>query len=140
MAADSKNILEWVKDFKEFKFSDPDVSVQIEAGWYDWFCNDSALASKTKKLGKKLIQILNSPKINPRKQYVFFKNNCPCMGNLYDDFRICDLESGDVIFTIVPSSGHTVNKGRSEVWGKANDFKEPLITGTWKDVLKYFND
>ena len=46
------------------------------------------------------------------------------MGPLYDDFRICDLETGNVIYTVVPSYN-----GQSEVWGSANDFKEPLFEG-----------
>lgn len=133
------NLLEWVKKFDQGEFKNPSVEVQISAGWYDWFCRETSLARKTQNLGRKLKQIINSPKLNPKRQYVFFKNNCPLSGNLYDDFRICDIISGDVIFTITPSSGHKSAQGRGDVWGKENNFKEPLITGSWAEIKKWFN-
>jgi len=129
------NLLEWVAKFEDHKFAAPDTSCQIEAGWYDWFCKDESLYKKTKTLGTKVKQIVNSPKLNPTNQYVFFKNNCPCDGPLYDSFSICDIESGDVIFWITPKSGHT---GMAEVCGPSNDFKEPLVPGTWKDIKDFF--
>ena len=65
--------------------------------------------------------------------YVFFKNNCPFDGPLYDDFRICDIESGNVLYTVTPKSGHT---GKAELWGRENDFEEPLKTGkVFSDLL-----
>ena len=66
--------------------------------WYDWFCKDSALAGKTKKLGAKVCKIENSKRFNKETSYVFFKNNCPFVGALYDQFSICDIESGDVLY------------------------------------------
>ena len=42
---------------------------------------------------------------------------------------------GDVIYNIVPRSGHS---GKAEVWGKENGFKAPLVQGTWKDIKKFF--
>ena len=68
----------------------------------------------------------------------FFKNNCPCNGSLYDDFRICDIDTGDVIYTITPSSGHKVDEGAASVWGKENEFENELVNGTWQDVLDFF--
>ena len=132
------NLNEWVAKFNSKEFVPNFVEVQIKCGWFDWFCSDEALGAKTKKLAVKLKQVMKSPKINCETSYVFFKNNCPVNGRLYDDFRICDIESGDVIYTITPSSGHTSAKGKAEVWGKENDFKGPLVEGTWKDVKQFF--
>lgn len=131
----------WLEKFKSGKFSSPDVNVQVGAGWYDWFCKRTSLKNKTYKLApkvKRIAEILGDDFMNTH--YVFFKNNCPMYGSLYDDFRFCDWKSGDVIFTITPSSGHDIDKGTATVWGKSNDFKEPLVSGTWKDVVNYFKN
>lgn len=131
-------LTEWVGRFLNGEFEDVSVKTQIKAGWYDWFCRDTSLCNKTKALGKKVVQLLPSKKIDGENTYVFFKNNCPMYGNLYDDFRICDLETGDVIYTIVPRCGHESSNGRAKVYGRDNNFEEPLVEGTWKDVKKFF--
>ena len=140
MSENSIPLRQWIENFKAGKYVAPDTQTQIEAGWYDWFCRESSLRGKTAELGPKVCRIAKSPKVNVDTMYVFFKNNCPMCGSLYDDFRICDLEEGDVIFTIVPASGHTVNgiKGRTEIWGRENDFDGPLYEGDWKGALKWF--
>lgn len=110
----------------------------IEDLWYDWFCRDSSLMSKGRSLLTKLARIVkvNNGKFNPEKTYVFFKNNCPCVGKLYDDFRICDIESGDVIYTVIPNYR---GSGKAELWGRVNDFKEPILENcSWKDIVEYF--
>lgn len=106
-------------------------------GFYDWFCKDSSLKNKAKSLISRLKGIIkvNNGKFDPAKTYVFFKNNCPCCGPLYDDFRICDIENGDVLYTVVPKSGHS---GKAEVWGIDNDFIKPIVRGTWTDVKRFF--
>ena len=103
-------------------------------GFYDWFCKDSSLENKAKSLMAKTIKFLAAhPEIDPNKTYVFFKNNCPMMGPLYDDFRICDRESGDVVFTVTPKCGHS---GKAEVWGKENNFKGPIkVADRFADLL-----
>lgn len=99
--------------------------------FYDWFCKDSSLegrANKLKGLVKKLVAKFN---LNPNKVYVFFKNNCPMSGPLYDDFRICD-EDG-VIYTVIPKCGHS---GKAEIWGRENNFKGPLkVADTFSGLL-----
>lgn len=132
------NIATFAERFLRGDFDRSDCKTQIEAGWYDWFCRDTSLAAKTQKLGKKALQLMKSEKIDIQKNYVWFKNNCPCWGNLYDDLRIADMETGNVIYTIIPSNGHTANKGVAEVWGRENEFKEPLVSGSWKDVKAFF--
>lgn len=132
---DNMSIATFATRFQNGDFDSSDVDTQIDAGWYDWFCRDTSLKAKTQALGKKVMQIMNSEKIDVNKNYVFFKNNCPCVGSLYDDFRICDLETGDVIYTVVPRSGHTE---MAEVYGRENDFDEPLASGKWTDIKKFF--
>lgn len=136
------NLKTWLTKYASGEFDSPDVDTQIKAGWYDWFCRDTSLPKKTQALAPKVMKVSNSKKVQALgldKVYVFFKNNCPCVGKLYDDFRICDIETGDVIFCIVPRTGHTIDNGRAELWGSENEFKGPLTTGKFKDVMNYLN-
>lgn len=128
----------FVGKFLDGQYETNSVKTQISAGWYDWFCQDTSLRNKTRKLGKKVVQLLPSKKINGETMYVFFKNNCPMNGSLYDDFRICDIETGDVIYTIIPSCGHNATKGVAKVYGRENDFKEAIVYGSWKDIKEFF--
>ena len=94
--------------------------------FYDWFCKDSSLERKAKSLFSRVKTFLkHNPEIDILETYVFFKNNCPLNGPLYDDFRICDLTTGNVLYTVTPRCGHS---GLAEIWGRQNDFKEPLKT------------
>ncbi len=106
-------------------------------GFFDWFCKDESLRNKAKILFSRLKSILRTKttKFDPTKCYVFFKNNCPGVGKLYDDLRICDMETGDVLYTVVPNNG----RGEAELWGDENDFEKPLTRGDWTmDVLDWF--
>jgi hypothetical protein len=103
-------------------------------GFYDWFCKDSSLERKAKSLMAKVIKFTEAhPEIDINDTYVFFKNNCPMVGPLYDDFRICDRKEGNVIFTVTPKCGHS---GKAEVWGRANEFKGPIqVADKFSDLL-----
>lgn len=129
---------EFVKRFTAKEFDAPDLETQCKAGWYDWFCRDTSLANKTKRLGNIVRHIVNSTKFDADKVYVFFKNNCPMVGHLYDSFSICDLESGDVLFWITPSNGHKSDNGKAQVLA-APDFENPVVEGTVKDIVAFFN-
>jgi hypothetical protein len=126
---------QFIDRFNAGAFISRDVKTQCEAGWYDWFCRDTSLANKTKALAPKVKQLAGSTKVNMDTMYVFFKNNCPMSGPLYDDFRFCDLETGDVIYTVTPRCGHT---GLAELWGRENGFDGPIVSGTWRDIRNYF--
>lgn len=106
--------------------------------FFDWFCKDSSLTNKGRKLMQKLRAIAGSTKFDNDRTYVLFKNNCPLDGSLYDDLRICDLATGDVIYTVVPSSGFRFNKGKAVIWGRENNFAEPILEGTWREIKNWF--
>ena len=129
------NVSTWIEKYDDNAWVIKAVEVQCDAGWYDWFCNDEALPGKTARLGKKVKQIAESSKINKETMYVWFKNNCPMNGPLYDDFRFADMETGEVQYTITPRSGHS---GEAEVWGRENRFDGALKTGTWSDIKEFF--
>ena len=89
--------------------------------FYDWFCKDSSLQNKSWKLMKQVKTFLkHNPQIDLLTHYVFFKNNCPVNGPLYDDFRICNIETGDVVYTVIPKCGHS---GKAEIWGRDDSGK-----------------
>ena len=105
---------------------DSEGGVNTCYNFYDWFCSDKALKAKSEKLFKMVKRWVKFRNTDTEKVYVFFKNNCPGNGSLYDDFRICDRETGDVVWTITPKCGHS---GKTEIWGKQNNFKEPIAVG-----------
>ena len=86
--------------------------------FYDWFCKDSALERKANILFPKVKKFIESTRVDILDTYVFFKNNCPVNGPLYDDFRIWD--DNGVLFTVIPKCGHS---GKAEIWGKNDSGK-----------------
>jgi hypothetical protein len=133
-----KSVREFIKAYENGGYDSKDIDVMIEAGWFDWFCEDYELKPRLDLMFDKVKLLSESSKINMDTMYVFFKNNCPGIGDFYDDFRFCDRKTGDVIYTVVPASGHRASKGQAELWGEENDFEEALVKGTWYDIKKFF--
>ncbi len=104
-------------------------------GFFDWFCSDKALEKKGKDLMNRVIKFLAiNPKIDPKTHYVFFKNNCPMNGPLYDSFSICRSEDGNVEHWVTPKSGHT---GKAEWFSRETGFNDPVKeAATFTELLK----
>lgn len=117
---------EQFKAFKEGRIIDLNGDENDCFNFYDWFCKYSSLERKSKKLYRAAIKFCKKFNIDLEKHYVFFKNNCPVYGTLYDDFRICDIETDDVIYNVTPKSGHT---GLAEIYSRSNGFNEPVAEG-----------
>ena len=134
------SLREWIKAFIEGRFESTNRKTQIEAGWNDWFCKDSSLKAKTYKLGGVVKQIKEGGKVDLDNTYVFFKNNCPLNGPLYDDFRICDISNGNVQFTI--QFDCCWNKSKYVVYGKTADdvfhSDEPIFESDFRKKLVAF--
>ena len=133
------NVREWQKNFIAGAYDSIDFDTQCKAGWYDWFCHDASLARKTKRMGQIIKQVKDSGKIDIDTMYVWFKNNCPIVGKLYDDIRFADIETGAVQFTI--QIGDERNLTRYCVYGAKNDFATPLFeTDFSRELVKWLNE
>lgn len=129
---------QWIDLFVEGEFDGDFVKTQIAAGWYDWFCRDSSLKNKTKKMGQIVKQLKESGRVDLNNTYVWFKNNCPLSGPLYDDFRFADINDSSVIYTIKIDSPW--ENTRFTVYGKENSFDKPLFqTDKQKELVKWLN-
>ena len=136
------SIREWITKFNNGEFSDNSVRTQINAGWYDWFCKDTSLKGKTYKMGNIVKGICDGGKVDLDNCYVWFKNNCPLNGPLYDDFRFARLDNGEVQMTIQIDCCWNKHKytvyGRKTVGGEFGD--EPLFeTDSLRELRKWLN-
>lgn len=129
---------DWLVAFDAGEFSSSNISVQVRAGWVDWFCSDSLLHKKTATLSSKLRELAKSSKFDSNKVEVYFWNKCPVYGSLFDTIRLVEHESGHALYIITPSCGHIVGRGLSEVWGRENGFAKPLVSGDWRTVRRFF--
>ena len=128
----------WIQRFNNNEFESLDVKVQIEAGWYDWFCRDTSLRNKTKKMGNIIKQIKDGGKVNLDESYVWFKNNCPMSGPLYDDFRIANIHDGATQLVIQIDSPWEDDK--YAVYSVDDFFDKPvLLTNSSRELVKWLN-
>lgn len=129
----------WIERFNNGDFEAKDVTTQIEAGWYDWFCKDSSLASKTKRMGNIIKQFKEGGKIDLDLHYVWFKNNCPLDCPLNDDFRIAEIETNDTVFIV--QIKNFIEDARYTVYGSINDFEKPLFSTNFiKALVSWFDE
>lgn len=138
---DEYRLRAWVDAYKGGNFDSTSLSAMIDAGWYDWFCKDTSLKARFDKLAPKVVAIANSKKVDTENTYVFFKNNCPMSGPLYDSFSICDINTANVLFWVGYvrkgcygdyRSGWEVNAMVDGEWRQVVEY------GTWKQVKEFF--
>lgn len=130
------SIREFLVGFENGAFTNKNRETQIKAGWHDWFCRDTSLAAKTEKLGKYVKRIAEAGIVDIDTHYVFFKNNCPMDGSLYDSFSICELKTGDVVYWICPSNGHRVTKGETQLASQESEWESTTFKNM-KELIEH---
>lgn len=100
--------------------------------FFDWFCSEKALKIKSKLLMTKAEKVMSKLGLDPETHRVFFKNNCPAQGKLYDSFSICtNDEASDVVIWCASSLGYTKMSGKAELV----DFREKDVEGQAKSII-----
>lgn len=139
------SVRDWIARFQNNEFKSGDFKTQCDAGWYDWFCKDSSLVKKTEKIGNIVKRVKEGGKVDLDNYYVWFKNNCPVNGPLYDDFRFAKIKDGLVMFTIQIDC--CWNKHKYSVYGRKpiengylDCFETPLFEcDNSRDLVKWLN-
>ena len=109
------SIREWVRRYKEGEFSKPCrtegecFEQMVRAGWYDWFCYTRELPERLEKFATILSKIDNDFLLD--HFYIWFKNNCPAYGPLYDDMRFEPLDEcrRDQLYFVVSAGDEREN-------------------------------
>ena len=117
------SVRQWQSLYRMGAFKDKDRAIQIEAGWYDWFCRDEGLAGRLKQIAPVVMGITDPFILD--NFYVWFKNNCPLDGPLYDDVRFEPLsgERGGKYFLVIKDSPH--EKSKWTMYTERYGFQEP---------------
>ena len=108
--------------------------------FYDWFCKDTSLENKAKNLIKKVKILVDMKIIDGDKNYVWFKNNCPMSGRLYDDIRISRISDGEFLGGFCPKSGFTNDLKPTSFWILEGGEVEALSFETWSEMKKVLSN
>ena len=113
---DRTSLFKWIEEFQKGNYDSEDKATQVKAGWFDWFCDDFLLSTKTKIMGEIISQIRPGGKVDLQNTFVWFKNNAPIEGPLFDDFRIADIKTEESLF--VTQIDCPWNKKKYVVYGR----------------------
>lgn len=132
-------VREWIQKFNNGDFDKKDRTTQVEAGWFDWFCNDDSLSKRLKKMGNVIKEIKNDYILD--NYYLWFKNNCPCCYPLYDDVRFepIDEEKRDQMFFIIKFDHPFGAKHMYEITTARNNYNVEFQCKNKSQVLKIVN-
>ena len=132
------SVRQWQDLFRSGAFQDRSRATQIRAGWYDWFCGDAALAGRLKQIGKVVMRITEPAILD--NYYVWFNNNCPLNGPLYEDVRFERLDGERCGRFFVVALDSPFEKQKWTLYTERNGFDAPEFSCDHVfELSKYLN-
>jgi hypothetical protein len=131
------SISEILNNAENGMYQDESRQAEIEKSWYMWDCSDSELRDKMVKFVSYLKSIAASKRINIDTMCVSFNSIDPSYSHekFTDTMRIKDSRTGKMLYLF---KFHYDNNEYVEVIGSGNWYQELLVSGSWKDVVKFF--
>lgn len=88
------SIREFRERYENGEFADSSFDTQVAAGWYDWFCPESRLAGRLKRLWDEIISRITDDKVLDAYT-IHFCNVCPASEHpLFDRIYLSRIGSG----------------------------------------------
>lgn len=126
---------EWIENFNRGDYDKDDFDAQVGAGWYDWFCKNESLPKRLAVMGK-IIAKFDNPFLLDNYR-VWFKNNCPMTGPLYDDMRFEPLDDSmrNKMYFLITLNDERA-EGKYEIITARNEYRVEAISNNSADLIK----
>ena len=136
-------IREWLSNYETGKYSNSDFETMCDAGWYDWFCSDEALANKLRKFAGVIKNVTKNNDFLLDNFTLRFKNLFQCGSDswyLYDMIRFAPMdeqEKDSRIFII--TIGNKRTGCTYGVWAATKKYAKEYNCNYQKELIPYMH-